>query len=114
LWTGFTFVGYFSPICGLATFTLNMSLCPCEIFWICFYGFATYGNAGFMREQVCKYMCPYARFQSAMFDDYTLIVTYDEECGEPRGSRLREAEVSIKQLGSCIDCNLCAGLPNWY
>jgi cytochrome c oxidase accessory protein FixG len=74
---------------------------------VCFYGFATYGNAGFMREQVCKYMCPYARFQSAMFDDDTLIVTYDEERGEPRGGRSRKAEVDTKQLGACIDCSLC-------
>lgn len=111
LWTGFTFVGYFSPIRELASSTLNMSLGPWETFWICFYGFATYGNAGFMREQVCKYMCPYARFQSAMFDDDTLIVTYDEERGEPRGSRSRKAEsnniTNTKQLGACIDCSLC-------
>jgi cytochrome c oxidase accessory protein FixG len=107
LWTGFTFVGYFSPIRDLASSTLSLSLGPWETFWICFYGFATYGNAGFMREQVCKYMCPYARFQSAMFDDDTLIVTYDEERGEPRGSRSRKAEVNIKELGSCIDCSLC-------
>jgi len=60
-----------------------------------------------MREQVCKYMCPYARFQSAMFDDDTLIVTYDEARGEPRGGRSRKAEVNTKQLGSCIDCSLC-------
>ena len=107
LWTGFTFVGYFSPIRDLASSTLSLSLGPWETFWICFYGFATYGNAGFMREQVCKYMCPYARFQSAMFDDDTLIVTYDEERGEPRGSRSRKAEVNTKELGSCIDCSLC-------
>ena len=69
-------------------------------------------NAGFMREQVCKYMCPYARFQSAMFDDDTLIVTYDEARGEPRGGRSRkvgvnETKTDIKALGSCIDCSLC-------
>jgi cytochrome c oxidase accessory protein FixG len=107
--TGFTFVGYFSPIRELASSILSFSLGPWEIFWICFYGFATYGNAGFMREQVCKYMCPYARFQSAMFDDDTLIVTYDEERGEPRGGRSRKADVSAneKPLGACIDCSLC-------
>ena len=75
---GFTFVGYFTPIRELATEVMTYSLGPWETFWILFYGFATYGNAGYMREQVCKYMCPYARFQSAMFDDDTLIVTYDE------------------------------------
>lgn len=107
LWTGFTFVGYFTPIRELASLTLNMSLGPWETFWVLFYGFATYGNAGFLREQVCKYMCPYARFQSAMFDDDTLIVTYDEQRGEPRGGRSRKAEVNSKELGSCIDCSLC-------
>jgi cytochrome c oxidase accessory protein FixG len=76
-------------------------------FWTCFYAFATYGNAGFMREQVCKYMCPYARFQSAMFDKDTLIVTYDTERGEPRGSRSRKADPAKLNLGACIDCSLC-------
>ena len=78
-----------------------------EVFWVLFYGFATYGNAGFMREQVCKYMCPYARFQSAMFDADTLIVTYDEARGEPRGGRSRSADVAKLDLGSCVDCSLC-------
>ena len=50
----------------------TLSLGPWEAFWSLFYGFATYGNAGYLREQVCKYMCPYARFQSAMFDRDTL------------------------------------------
>ena len=107
LWTGFTFVGYFTPIRELWAAVLSYSLSPWEMFWVCFYGFATYGNAGFMREQVCKYMCPYARFQSAMFDDDTLIVTYDEARGEPRGGRSRKADASSQKLGSCIDCNLC-------
>ncbi|MEQ1765820.1 MAG: cytochrome c oxidase accessory protein CcoG [Methylotenera sp.] len=107
LWTGFTFVGYFTPIRELSNSVLTMHLGPWEAFWVVFYGFATYGNAGFMREQVCKYMCPYARFQSAMFDDDTLIVTYDEARGEPRGGRSRKADVDSKQLGACIDCSLC-------
>ncbi|MDO9049894.1 MAG: cytochrome c oxidase accessory protein CcoG [Methylotenera sp.] len=107
LWTGFTFVGYFSPIRELGSAVVNLGLGPWETFWICFYGFATYGNAGFMREQVCKYMCPYARFQSAMFDDDTLIVTYDEARGEPRGNRSRKADISNINLGACIDCSMC-------
>jgi cytochrome c oxidase accessory protein FixG len=80
---------------------------PWETFWVFFYAFATYGNAGFMREQVCKYMCPYARFQSAMFDKDTLIVTYDEARGEPRGSRSKKADPKALNLGSCVDCTLC-------
>ncbi len=72
-----------------------------------FYGFATYGNAGFMREQVCKYMCPYARFQSAMFDHDTLIISYDEKRGEPRGARSRKANAQSMGQGDCIDCTLC-------
>ncbi len=64
---------------------------PWEWFWVLFYGLATYGNAGYMREQVCKYMCPYARFQSAMFDRDTLIISYDAERGEPRGTRAAAA-----------------------
>ena len=107
VWTGFTFVGYFTPIDTLATSLFNLTLGPWETFWIIFYGFATYGNAGFMREQVCMYMCPYARFQSAMFDADTLIVAYDETRGEPRGSRKRNVDPSSVGLGDCIDCTLC-------
>ncbi|MBX9817206.1 MAG: cytochrome c oxidase accessory protein CcoG [Burkholderiaceae bacterium] len=107
LWTGFTFVGYFTPIHTLSLEVLHWGLGPWEGFWILFYGFATYGNAGYMREQVCKYMCPYARFQSAMFDKDTLVVTYDEERGEPRGARSRKADPLALNLGSCVDCSLC-------
>ncbi len=107
LWTGFSFVGYFTPIKELGVEVIQMSMGSWEIFWTFFYGFATYGNAGFMREQVCKHMCPYARFQSAMFDKDTLIVTYDKERGEPRGARSRKADPKTLNLGSCVDCNLC-------
>jgi cytochrome c oxidase accessory protein FixG len=107
LWTGFTLVGYFTPIKTLAAEALSFGFGPWEWFWVLFYGFATYGNAGYMREQVCKYMCPYARFQSAMFDKDTLIVSYDTERGEPRGSRSRKADPGQLGLGSCVDCSLC-------
>jgi cytochrome c oxidase accessory protein FixG len=86
---------------------LGAGLGPWETFWILFYGFATYGNAGWMREQVCKYMCPYARFQSVMFDSDTLIITYDKERGEPRGARSRAADHRAKGLGDCVDCGIC-------
>lgn len=107
LWTGFTFVGYFTPIRTLIQETLSFSLGPWQLFWILFYGLATYGNAGWMREQVCKYMCPYARFQSAMFDKDTLTVTYDTERGEPRGPRSKKTDYQAKGLGTCVDCNIC-------
>ncbi|MDZ4355526.1 MAG: cytochrome c oxidase accessory protein CcoG [Variovorax sp.] len=107
LWTGFTFVGYFTPIRELGALSLAAALGPWQTFWVFFYGFATYGNAGFLREQVCKYMCPYARFQSAMFDKDTMIVTYDEQRGEPRGARSKKADPKALGLGSCIDCTLC-------
>ena len=107
LWTGYTFVGYFSPIHELASRALSLDLGHWESFWILFYGFATYGNAGFMREQVCKYMCPYARFQGVMFDRDTLVITYDSERGEPRGSRSRSVNPREKGLGDCVDCGIC-------
>jgi cytochrome c oxidase accessory protein FixG len=107
LWTGFTFVGYFTPIQTLWAQAFTLSFGPWEWFWVNFYGFATYGNAGFMREQVCKYMCPYARFQSAMFDKDTLIVSYDAARGDPRGTRGRKDDYKAKGLGECIDCGLC-------
>jgi cytochrome c oxidase accessory protein FixG len=110
LWTGFTFVGYFTPIQVLGASVLVLGLGPWEWFWVLFYGFATYGNAGWMREQVCKYMCPYARFQSAMFDKDTLIISYDAERGEPRGGQRaqgRKTDLQAAGLGDCIDCGLC-------
>jgi cytochrome c oxidase accessory protein FixG len=107
LWTGFSFVGYFTPIHILSAEVMALTLGAWEWFWVLFYAFATYGNAGWMREQVCKYMCPYARFQSAMFDKDSLIVTYDTERGEPRGARNKNDEAGAKALGSCIDCSMC-------
>jgi cytochrome c oxidase accessory protein FixG len=105
--TGFTFVGYFTPIRELGAALASFSLAPWATFWIFLYSLATYGNAGHLREQVCKYMCPYARFQSAMFDKDTLIISYDEKRGEPRGARSRGSEARAQGLGDCIDCTLC-------
>ncbi len=107
LWTGFTFVGFFTPILDLGHEAAALSFGSWEGFWVLFYGFATYGNAGYMREQVCKYMCPYARFQSAMFDHDTLIISYDETRGEPRGPRKRSADPKALGLGDCIECDAC-------
>ncbi|WCM91834.1 cytochrome c oxidase accessory protein CcoG [Acidovorax sp. NCPPB 2350] len=105
-WTGFTFVGYFVPIRELGAELLALQG-SWQLFWVAFYSFATYGNAGFLREQVCKYMCPYARFQSAMFDKDTLVVTYDEARGEVRGPRNKSIDHRARGLGDCIDCTLC-------
>ena len=105
LWTGFTLVCYFTPVTELINNVMTNNLGSWEIFWIFFYGGFTYLFAGFMREQVCKYMCPYARFQSVMFDPDTLIVTYDPERGEPRGLRKKGADLS--KLGDCVDCGQC-------
>ena len=110
LWTGFTFVSYFTPTHALLQESLQLNFGSWEVFWGLFYSAATYGNAGFMREQVCKYMCPYARFQSAMFDKDTLIVSYDTSRGEPRGARSRRANsdtLATLNLGACVDCTLC-------
>jgi len=107
LWTGFTFVGYFTPIKELAKLLVHFEAGGWETFWVFFYGFATYGNAAFMREQVCKYMCPYARFQSAMFDKDTLVISYDEKRGEPRGRGKRGENRDESGLGDCINCTLC-------
>ncbi|HKY93622.1 MAG TPA: cytochrome c oxidase accessory protein CcoG [Nevskiaceae bacterium] len=103
-WTGLTFVAYFVPARDLVPAVLHLQLAGWPLFWSLFYGFATWGNAGFMREQVCKYMCPYARFQSAMFDRDTLIIAYDPNRGEPRKSA---AKKQGKPAGDCTDCSLC-------
>ena len=105
--TGFTFIAYFTPIETLSTAILHLSLGPWQTFWLFFYSFATWGNAGFMREQVCKYMCPYARFQSVMVDKDTFLVTYDKIRGEPRGSRSKSDDHTTLGLGDCVDCSIC-------
>ncbi len=105
--TGITLVGYFTPIRELVVDLTSFNASGWATFWCAFFTVTTYGNAGWMREQVCIYMCPYARFQSAMFDKDTLIVSYNPERGEPRGSRKRSAETTANALGDCIDCQLC-------
>ena len=107
LFTGFTFVGWFTPIDSLLSDIIIGDISGWGMFWILFYGFATYGNAGWMREQVCIYMCPYARFQSVMFDKDTLLIAYDEERGEPRGPRKKGVDAKASGLGDCINCGLC-------
>jgi len=110
LWTGFTFVGYFTPIKDLVQEATTLSFGPWEWTWVVLYSALTFGFAGHLREQVCKYMCPYARFQGVMFDPDTLVITYDEERGEPRGTRRKEVDYHAAGLGDCIDCDLCVAV----
>ena len=107
LFTGFTFVGYFTPIQNLVHELLALTFSPWEWFWVLFYGLATYGNAGYLREQICKQMCPYARIQSALTDMDSMVIAYDTQRGEARGSRARAADPKELGLGDCIDCTLC-------
>ena len=106
--TGLTFVGYFYPIRELVPDLLSLNIIDgWSIFWIVFFTIATYLNAGWLREQVCLYMCPYARFQSVMFDEDTITVSYNKGRGDPRGSRKRDADYKEKGLGDCVDCGMC-------
>jgi len=107
LLTSLTFVGYFVPMREVFYdfFTFNASLTI--VATVVFFAFCTYGNAGWMREIMCLHMCPYARFQSAMFDKDTVTVTYDHHRGETRGARSRKQDPKELGLGDCIDCNLC-------
>lgn len=106
VWTGFTLVGYFTPMSELLQ-ELPFNLSGWELFWTFFYGAFCYMQAGFLREQVCKYMCPYARFQGVMFDPDTLIITYDPERGEPRGARKKGSDPKASGKGDCVDCGIC-------
>jgi cytochrome c oxidase accessory protein FixG len=105
--TGLTFVSYFNPIRELVVDIVHFDLDGAVLFWVVLFTAATYVNAGYMREQVCKYMCPYARFQASMFDDNTLIVSYDEKRGESRGARKKKSDYKAKGMGDCVDCTLC-------
>ncbi len=105
LWAGFTLVCYFTPIVELKESFPHWS--GWEFFWVFFYAGFFYMQAGFLREQVCKYMCPYARFQGVMYDPDTLVITYDSERGEPRGAKRKNLPEGAPPLGDCVDCNLC-------
>ncbi len=105
--TGLTFVGYFTPIRPLAVELLTWQMGGVSLFWVLFFTGATYLNAGWLREAVCMHMCPYARFQSVMFDKDTLTISYDAARGERRGPRKREVQPADVGLGDCIDCQLC-------
>ncbi len=107
LLTGLAFASYFIPVEDLyldfVTFNTSFAL----NFWVLFFAACTYANAGWMRSIVCTHMCPYSRFQSAMFDSDTFIVGYDTKRGESRGPRPRKKDPKELGLGDCIDCKLC-------
>lgn len=110
LLTALTFVGYFTPIGALFVNFFTFDTGFWVAFWVLFFTFCTYANAGYMREIMCTHICPYARFQSAMFDKDTYTVAYNAQRGEKRGPRSRKMtteQVHEKGLGDCIDCNLC-------
>lgn len=109
LWTGFTFVGYFTPIQDLGSEVLALTLGTWSGFWMMFYSLATYLNAGLVREKVCLHMCPYGRFQGSLMDDGTLNVAYDFTRGELRGKCHSDLDTDLTTLssGNCIDCTLC-------
>ncbi len=105
--TGIAFMGYFMPVRNLVSQLLTAQLDGYYLFWVLFIAGMTYLNAGWLREKVCTHMCPYARFQSAMFDKDTLIIGYDAQRGEGRGSRRKEDDYRAQGLGDCIDCHMC-------
>ena len=105
LLTGGAWVFYFNDAPTLFDQIIHLSVPASTWIWILALTISTYIMAGYMREQVCTYMCPYARFQSAMFDKDTLIITYDEKRGEPRGSH--KASDTWEGRGHCIDCTQC-------
>ncbi|MDO5290159.1 MAG: cytochrome c oxidase accessory protein CcoG [Pseudomonadota bacterium] len=107
LWTGLSFVGWFTPIRELVQGLPSLSMGPWNTFWVLFYAGVTYLHAGVLRERICQHACPYGRFQSAMLDRNTLVVTYDQARGEPRGRRSAAAQASAAPVGDCVDCTLC-------
>ncbi|SFU00047.1 cytochrome c oxidase accessory protein CcoG [Pseudomonas marincola] len=107
LLTALAFVGYFTPIRALSHDLISFNLGTSESVWLFLFTAATYLNAGWLREKVCRDMCPYSRFQSVMFDSDTLLVTYDARRGENRGARKKEINAKAAGLGDCIDCTVC-------
>ncbi len=107
LWAGFTFIGYFAPIRELPAEFLNLTLGTWQWVWFALYSAAMLSFAGFLRESICRYACPYARFQSVMVDDDTFVVSYDHVRGEPRGARSKKVDHKAEGKGDCINCSLC-------
>lgn len=107
LLTATTFISYFIPVNELYSTMFTFDWSGAVTFWVLFFALATYGNAGWMREHVCIHLCPYSRFQSAMFDKNTLLVAYDAKRGENRAPRKRKDDPKALGLGDCVDCNLC-------
>jgi cytochrome c oxidase accessory protein FixG len=105
-----TFVGYFQPIRELLPRIATFELGKWERVFILLPAAGSFFFSGVLREQVCFHMCPYARFQSVMFDRDSLIISYDEDRGEPRGNRARDADPMDAGLGSCIDCRKCVNV----
>lgn len=106
-WTGITFAGWFTPIRQFVPDIFMGTAGNVALGAAFVYGLVTWLFGHIMRQQVCFHMCPYARFQSAMFDHDTLIISYDAERGEPRGARKKNANLEEKQLGDCINCTAC-------
>ncbi len=107
LLTALAFVGYFTPVRQLTIDLATFEVGATTAFWVLFFTAATYINAGWLREKVCRDMCPYSRFQSVMFDSDTLVISYDTARGETRGPRRKDADYKAEGLGDCIDCTMC-------
>lgn len=101
--TGFTFVAYFYPAPELLNDLLTLEAPAGAWVWVGIFTYLTYIDAAWLREQVCIYMCPYARFQSVMYDEDTLMVSYNPDVAEPR-ARLKHA---TEDSGNCIECDMC-------
>ena len=103
--TATVFTSYFYPAITLYQALFTFSAPALITGWTLFFAGCTYINAGWIREKMCLHICPYSRFQAAMFDKNTSLVTYDSKRGESRGPRKRNAEKQGK--GDCVDCKLC-------
>lgn len=107
--TGGAWVFYFADAPTLAGQLFNGSAAPVAYSAILVLTLTTFVFGGFMREQVCIYMCPWPRIQTAMLDEKSLIVTYKDMRGEPRGS-VKAARAEPDKFGDCIDCDQCVAV----
>lgn len=108
-WTGGAWIMYFADAPTLTRDFWSGDAAPVAYATVAILTATTFILGGFMREQVCIYMCPWPRIQTAMMDEKSLIVTYREWRGEKRGS-VKKAEASPDEFGDCIDCNQCVAV----
>ena len=108
--TGFSFISWFTPATALWADFFTGRANEVAYITVALFTAGSYLLAGFLREQVCFWLCPYARIQGVMLDRTTVLPTYDEHRGEPRGRLQKGGDAAQRTSGDCVDCKQCVAV----